>query len=74
MISYGFKKNETMLVGDQLLTDVLVSHRLGIRVLLTEKLVLEDQWTTRFNRLIDAPLRRYIKKKGLLIEWKTLYE
>lgn len=65
---------ETLLIGDQLLTDSLVAHRLGIKVLLTEKLVKEDQWTTRFNRLFDRPLRAYFKRKQLLTSWRSLYE
>lgn len=58
-----------MFVGDQLLTDVLVANKLGARVLLCEKLVAEDQWTTKFNRLIDRPLRRKLRRKSLLREW-----
>lgn len=58
-----------MFVGDQLLTDVLVANKLGARILLCEKLVKEDQWTTRFNRLIDRPLRRKLRRKNLLKEW-----
>lgn len=58
-----------MFVGDQLLTDVLVANKIGARVLLCEKLVKEDQWTTRFNRLIDRPLRKRLRRKNLLKEW-----
>jgi uncharacterized protein len=65
----NYRPEETMLVGDQLITDVLCAKRAGIRVLLTEKIVEEDQWTTHFNRLLDRPIRRYLKKKGLLKEW-----
>lgn len=68
------KKEETMLVGDQLLTDCLAANRLGIKVLLTEKIVPEDQWTTRFNRLIDRPIRRYLKRKNLLTDWSEKYD
>ncbi|MCX5775786.1 MAG: YqeG family HAD IIIA-type phosphatase [Firmicutes bacterium] len=66
-----YRPEETMLVGDQLITDVLCAKRAGIRVLLTEKIVTEDQWTTHFNRLLDRPIRRYLKKKGRLKEWMT---
>ncbi|MFA5236204.1 MAG: YqeG family HAD IIIA-type phosphatase [Bacilli bacterium] len=70
----GFRLNETALIGDQLLTDCLVAHRLGIKVMLTEKLVAEDQWTTRINRMIDRPLRRRYKRKGLLKNWREAYD
>lgn len=74
MLKDGLKPEETILVGDQLLTDVLVGNRLGIKVILTEKIVPEDQWTTRFNRLIDRPIRHYFRKKNRLKDWKETYE
>ena len=69
-----FQASETMLIGDQLLTDVLCAKHAHIRVLLTEKIVKEDQWTTLINRCLDRPLRRRLKKKGLLKEWVNVNE
>ncbi len=69
-----FLAQETLLVGDQLLTDVLCAKKAGIRVMLTEKIVSEDQWTTHINRLFDRPIRRHLKKKGLLREWVKYHE
>jgi len=72
-----FLKNEeidlkgVMMVGDQILTDVYFANRLGVKILLTDKLVSEDQWTTRFNRIIDRPLRRRLHRKNKLKEWHT---
>ena len=69
------KKNvqatEVMLVGDQLMTDVLAARGARIRVLLTEKIVKEDQWTTHVNRLFDRPIRKHLNKKGKLPDWRT---
>ena len=71
------KKNvqatEVMLVGDQLMTDVLAARGAHIRVLLTEKIVKEDQWTTHINRLLDRPIRKHLNKKGKLPDWRTKY-
>ena len=64
---------ETMLVGDQLITDVLAAKGAHIRVVLTEKIVKEDQFTTHFNRLLDRPIRRHLRKKGKLPDWRTKY-
>ena len=61
-----------MLVGDQMMTDVLAGKHAGIRVVLTEKIVKEDQFTTHFNRLIDRPIRRHHRKKGNLRNWRDL--
>ena len=62
-----------MFVGDQLVTDVLAAKGAGLRIILTEKIVKEDQFTTHFNRLIDRPIRSYLRKKGKLPDWRTKY-
>lgn len=68
----NLKNDEVMLVGDQIMTDVLAGKGAKIRVLLTEKLVKEDQWTTHINRCIDRPIRHYLRKKGALKDWRAL--
>ena len=69
----NFEKHETILVGDQLLTDVFVAHRVGIRSMLVDKLVEEDQWTTRINRMLERPIRRTLNKKNMLVSWREYY-
>ena len=64
---------EVMLVGDQLMTDVLAAKGAHIRVVLTEKIVKEDQFTTHFNRLLDRPIRAHLRRKGKLPNWRTKY-
>lgn len=64
---------DVVLVGDQMMTDVLAARGAHIRVILTEKIVKEDQLTTRFNRLFDRPIRKHLRKKGKLLEWRTIY-
>lgn len=71
--SKGLKKENIMMVGDQLMTDVLAGNRAKIRTILTEKIVEEDQPTTRFNRIFDRPIRKRYKKKGLLVDWRDRY-
>ena len=66
---YNVDKSDVMMVGDQLLTDVFCANNLGVKIILTEKLVERDQITTRFNRLLDRPLRKRLHKKGKLKEW-----
>lgn len=63
---------DVMLVGDQMMTDVLAAHGAKIRVLLTEKIVKEDQFTTHINRLFDKPIRRYHQKHGNLTDWREI--
>ncbi len=65
--------DELMMVGDQMLTDAGAANKANIRMLLTDKIVKEDQWTTRFNRLYDRPMRWIYNKKGKLIDWREVY-
>ena len=69
----NYLPDETMLVGDQMMTDVLAAKGAHIRVVLTEKIVKEDQWTTHINRLFDRPIRNHLRKKGKLPDWRTKY-
>lgn len=62
----GYKESEVILIGDQLLTDVICGKNANISVVLTEPIVDKDQWTTKFNRLIDRPIRNTLKKNGYL--------
>ena len=71
--AHGWNKDEMMLVGDQMITDVAAAKRVGIRVVLTEKIVKEDQWTTHINRIFGRRIRKYHAKKGNLIDWRTIY-
>lgn len=63
-------KDEVILIGDQIVTDISCANGAKIKNVLTEKLVEEDQPTTRFNRLFDNPLRKKLNKKHLLKDWR----
>lgn len=66
----GLTPEDVMLVGDQMMTDVLAAHGAHIRVVLTEKVVKEDQWTTHINRIFDRPIRKYHRKRNNLVDWR----
>lgn len=70
MAKMGFKKEETLLIGDQIMTDVQSANGAGIRCLLTDPLVQEDGPWTRINRFFERPKRVRIKEKGLAKSWK----
>ena len=69
----GIDKNEVIMVGDQMITDVCCGNGAKIKVILTDKLVKEDQITTRFNRFFERPFRSYCMKHGKLIDWRIRY-
>lgn len=47
---YGFDRDEVIMVGDQLMTDIRASHRAGIKSVLVKPLVASDAWNTKINR------------------------
>ncbi|MGT2906751.1 YqeG family HAD IIIA-type phosphatase [Streptococcus dentiloxodontae] len=47
---YGFSREEVVIVGDQLMTDIRAAHRAGIKSILVRPLVTSDAWNTKFNR------------------------
>jgi len=64
--------NASMMIGDQTVTDIASANGAHIKAILTDKLVKEDQPTTKFNRIFDRPIRRHLAKKNLLIDWRKL--
>ena len=59
----NFKKEEIIMIGDQILTDVIASKNTKVRVILTEPLVKKDLVITKFNRFFDKIIRKLMKKK-----------
>ena len=47
---YGFDKDEVIMVGDQLMTDIRAAHRAGIQSVLVKPLVTSAAWNTKINR------------------------
>lgn len=68
----NINKDEVMMIGDQMFTDVGAGNRAKIKVILTDKIVKEDQWTTRFNRIFDHFERKRASKHNELKDWRTL--
>ena len=59
----GFKNEDILMIGDQLLTDVIASKNTKVRVILTEPLVKKDLVITKVNRFFDKIIRKLMKKK-----------
>lgn len=63
----GLKKEETVVIGDQLLTDVLGGNRSGFHTILVVPVASTDGLWTRFNRLIERRILNWFRKKGMLL-------
>ncbi len=62
----GLNKESTLMVGDQIMTDVLCGNAIGLKVILTEPLGKKEPLWTKINRCFDKPIRKKMQKKGLL--------
>nr|WP_263325652.1 YqeG family HAD IIIA-type phosphatase [Neobacillus sp. Marseille-Q6967] len=65
----GLKKEETVVIGDQLLTDVLGGNRSGFHTILVVPVAQTDGFVTKFNRFAERRIMNWFRKKGLL-QWE----
>ncbi|MCM3716906.1 YqeG family HAD IIIA-type phosphatase [Fictibacillus phosphorivorans] len=63
------KNEEVVVIGDQLLTDVLGGNRLGLHTILVVPVASNDGFWTRFNRKIERIILSWMKRKGM-IHWE----
>lgn len=65
----GLKKEEIVVIGDQLLTDILGGNRKGLYTILVVPVASSDAAITRFNRRIERRIMAKLKSRGL-ITWE----
>ncbi|WJY28977.1 MULTISPECIES: YqeG family HAD IIIA-type phosphatase [Sporosarcina] len=65
----GLKKEEVVMIGDQLMTDVLGGNRFGLHTILVVPVAGSDAKMTKFNRQIERRIMNKLKQKGL-ISWE----
>lgn len=65
----GTTKDQTVIIGDQLLTDVLGGNRAGFYTILVVPIAKTDGFFTRFNRAVERRIMANFKRKGL-IDWE----
>ncbi|MFI8575204.1 MULTISPECIES: YqeG family HAD IIIA-type phosphatase [Rossellomorea] len=65
----GVKKEESVVIGDQLLTDVLGGNRNGFHTILVVPVAQSDGFITKFNRRVERRIMKFFKRKGML-EWE----
>ncbi|WP_035211074.1 YqeG family HAD IIIA-type phosphatase [Alkalicoccus chagannorensis] len=65
----GTERREAVVVGDQLLTDILGGNRAGFHTILVVPVASNDGIMTKINRRIERRVMKKMKQKGL-IEWE----
>ena len=66
----GLKKSEVVMVGDQLMTDMLAANEAGVRSILVQPLLNTDKWDTRINRFFERLVWRQLKKQYPELKWQ----
>jgi len=62
----GLKKDEIVVIGDQLLTDILGGNRIGFYTILVVPIVQSDALITKFNRKTERFILNHFYRKGKL--------
>ena len=65
----NIKPEETIVIGDQMLTDVFGGNRNGLYTIMVVPVKRTDGFITKFNRIIERRLLNYFKNKGY-ITWE----
>jgi uncharacterized protein len=65
----GLKREETVVIGDQLLTDVFGGNRGGFHTILVVPVAQTDGLATKFNRAVERRLLNLFRKQGKL-KWE----
>ena len=63
------RKEEVVVIGDQLLTDILGGNRSGLHTILVVPVASSDAAITKFNRKIERKIMAGLKRRGL-IKWE----
>lgn len=66
----GLKKSEVVMVGDQLMTDMLAANEAGVRSILVQPLLNTDKWDTQINRFFERLVWRQLKKQYPELKWQ----
>ena len=66
MKDIGSTAESTILIGDQVFTDILAAHNAGIKGILVKPINDKRDILTRFKRLLEKPvIKRYKKRKKI---------
>ena len=55
---------QTVLIGDQVFTDVVAANLAGVRTILVRPQSRSDLWYTQLFRLVEEPILRGVRFEG----------
>lgn len=66
----NLKREELVMIGDQIMTDIRGANAAGIRNILVQPIVDTDGWNTRINRFFEGHIMKHLAKKHPEMVWK----
>lgn len=66
----GLPKENLVMVGDQIITDIKGANTAGMRNILVKPLVDSDAWNTKFNRFLELKIMNQLIKKDPQMKWR----
>lgn len=64
-------KEEILMVGDQVITDIWGANSVGIRNVLVKPILNSDAWNTKINRFFELRIMVFLKKRDPDMRWRT---
>lgn len=62
--------SEVVMVGDQIMTDILAANGAGIRSILVQPLLPSDKWITKPNRMMEKQVMRIMQHQDATMQWQ----
>ncbi|MFL2028046.1 YqeG family HAD IIIA-type phosphatase [Loigolactobacillus zhaoyuanensis] len=69
-VQLNLSSQELVMVGDQLLTDMIAANHSHVRTILVRPLIETDAWNTRINRFFEKFLMRRLMRRYPELQWK----
>lgn len=66
MQDMGAEPSKTVMIGDQMFTDVLGGNRLGLHTIMVKPMARREFLGTRISRLVEGALLAWFRRKGHL--------
>ncbi|KRM68122.1 YqeG family HAD IIIA-type phosphatase [Apilactobacillus ozensis] len=67
---YNLNSRQVIMIGDQLLTDVVASNNAGVRSVLVKPVLPSDAWNTKLNRFIEKKIWKKLFDKYNNLTWQ----
>lgn len=65
LIQLDLQPQEVMMLGDQMMTDMMGANRMKLHTILVKPVANSDGLVTKFNRAIERKVYKYLDKKGI---------